>query len=107
MNNTEKLVLQQHFVTPSGASSTVTVRPLPGLRWYAGPAGRRLCLAHDHFPRLCLLGGAKYRGITVVIMGASCAKATIMVAGCAKSGHQVGSVMHLVMVTTQASRVAA
>ena len=58
-------------------------------------------------PRLCLLGGAKYRGITVVIMVTSCAKATIMVAECAKSGHQVGSVMHPVMVTTQASRVAA
>ena len=45
-----------HFVTPS-AASTVT-----------GPAGGHLCLAHDHFPRLCLLGGAKYRDITVVIM---------------------------------------
>ena len=49
MNNTEKLVLQQHFVTPSAASTVTTVRPLPGLRWYAGPAGRHLCLAHDHF----------------------------------------------------------
>ena len=38
-----------HFVTPSGASSTVTVRPLPGLRWYAGLAGGHLCLAHGHF----------------------------------------------------------
>jgi hypothetical protein len=42
------LGLQQHFVTPS-AASTVTVQPLPGLRSYAGPAGRHLCLAHDHF----------------------------------------------------------
>ena len=48
MNNTEKLVLQQHFV-PYPAGRMVTARPLPGLRRYAGSADGRLCLAHDHF----------------------------------------------------------
>ena len=67
MNNTEKLVLRQHFVTLS-AASTVTVRLLPGLRWYAGPAP---LLSARPLPRLCLLGGAKYRDITVAIMVAT------------------------------------